>query len=158
MKKSFIITLTALAALVMSCQKGNVNDVPASDLAEVTFAIELPVAPATKTIGDGTTATELYYAAFNQNGEYIESLAQADVIAISGKTATVNVKLVRNYTYSFVFWAQAPDAPYEFDAETGVVTVVTAEPVNSALSYTPFNSFALIKRSDNFASFLFITY
>ena len=123
MKKSFIITLTALAALVMSCQKGNVNDVPASDLAEVTFAIELPVAPATKTIGDGTTATELYYAAFNQNGEYIESLAQADVIAISGKTATVNVKLVRNYTYSFVFWAQAPDAPYEFDAETGVVTV-----------------------------------
>ena len=40
MKKSFIITLTALAALVMSCQKGNVNDVPASDLAEVTFAID----------------------------------------------------------------------------------------------------------------------
>ena len=80
MKKSFIITLTALAALVMSCQKGNVNEAPASDLAEVTFAIELPVAPATKTIGDGTTATELYYAAFNQNGEYIKRIPRDEFV------------------------------------------------------------------------------
>ena len=37
---------------------------------------------------------------------------------------------MRNYTYSIVFWAQAPGAPYTFDPETGEVTVDYAGDAN----------------------------
>lgn len=122
MKKLILFALAAATMLLAgSCQKE--NGVKYADAAEVTFSIDLPVDLSTKSIGDGTSATELYYGVFNQEGEYIQSLAQAAAVPVVGKTATLKLKLVRNYTYSIVFWAQAPDAPYTFDAQTGVVTV-----------------------------------
>ena len=122
MKKLILFALAAAAMLsAVSCQKdGGVKD---GDTSEVTITIDLPVDLSTKAIGDGTTATELYYGVFNQKGEYIESLAQTSALPVVGKTATLDLKLVRNYTYSIVFWAQAPGAPYTFDPETGEVTV-----------------------------------
>ena len=120
MKKVILWTLAAIAVLMSaSCQK----DIESGDTAEVTFTLDLPMDLSTKAIGDGTTATELYYGVFNQDGEYIESLAQTAALDVVGKTATLDLKLVRNYTYSIVFWAQAPGAPYTFDPETGEVTV-----------------------------------
>ncbi len=122
MKKLILFALAAATMLLAgSCQKE--NGVKDADAAEVTFSIDLPVDLSTKAIGDGTSATELYYGVFNQEGEYIQSLAQAAAVPVVGKTATLKLKLVRNYTSSIVFWAQAPDAPYTFDAQTGVVTV-----------------------------------
>ena len=108
-------------AFAVSCQK-NQHTAEPSDLSAVTFSVDLPVAP-TKAIGDGLSAVELYYAVFNQDGAYINSLAQNQVVNVSGKKATVELKLVRNYTYSIVFWAQAPGAPYTFTPATGTVTV-----------------------------------
>ena len=120
MKKVILWTLAAIAVLMSaSCQK----DIESGDTAEVTFTLDLPMDLSTKAIGDGMTATELYYAVFSQKGQYLESLAQTEPVAVVEKTATLKLKLVRNYTYSIVFWAQAPDAPYTFDPETGVVTV-----------------------------------
>ena len=129
MKKSILYILAALLALVAgSCQKG--NGIKDGDASEVTFSIDLPIDLSTKTIGDGTTVKELYYGVFNQDGEYIMSLAQTAPVQVSGKTATLKLKLVRNYTYSIVFWAQAPGAPYTFDAESGEVTVDYAGKAN----------------------------
>ena len=127
MKKVILWTLAAIAVLMSaSCQK----DIESGDTAEVTFTLDLPMDLSTRAIGDGTTATELYYGVFNQKGEYIESLAQASALPVVGKTATLDLKLVRNYTYSIVFWAQAPGAPYTFDPETGEVTVDYAGDAN----------------------------
>ncbi len=127
MKKVILWTLAAIAVLMSaSCQK----DIESGDTAEVTFTLDLPMDLSTKAIGDGTTATELYYGVFNQKGEYIESLAQTSALPVVGKTATLDLKLVRNYTYSIVFWAQAPGAPYTFDPETGEVTVDYAGDAN----------------------------
>ena len=113
--------MIAAALWAGSCQKeaGEVGN----EAAEAVFSVTLPVDISTKAIGDGTTATELYYAVFNQKGEYISSLAQAEAIELVGKTATLKLKLVRNYTYSIVFWAQSPDAPYTFTPSTGTVAV-----------------------------------
>ena len=123
MKKLVICFLVAITFVAGSCQKGNMNDVQAGDAAEVAFSIELPIELTTKAISDGTSATELYYAVFSQEGNYVQSLAQTAPLEIVGKTAQLRLKLVRNYTYSFVFWAQAPNAPYTFTPETGTVKV-----------------------------------
>lgn len=121
--KKILVYVAAAASMLFaaSCQKEGVKD--AGNESVVSFSVELPVGLSTKAIGDGTSATELYYAVFNQNGEYVQSLAQTEPVAVVGKTADLKLKLVRNYTYSIVFWAQAPGAPYSFDPETGVVTV-----------------------------------
>ena len=127
MKKVILWTLAAIVVLMSaSCQK----DIESGDTAEVTFTLDLPMDLSTRVIGDGTTATELYYGVFNQKGEYIESLAQASALPVVGKTATLDLKLVRNDTYSLVFWAQASGAPYTFDPETGEVTVDYAGDAN----------------------------
>ena len=123
MKKSFLLALAVIVSLAWACQKGGEKDLAAGDASAVTFVVDLPVNLSTKSIGDGDSATELYYAVFNQNGDYIRSLAQTAPVAVVGKTAEVELQLVRNYTYTMVFWAQAPAAPYTFDPETGVVTV-----------------------------------
>lgn len=129
MKKFILFALAAATMLIAgSCQKE--KGLKDGDASEVTFSIDLPVNLSTKAIGDGTTATELYYGVFNQEGEYIQSLAQTAALPVVGKTATLNLKLVRNYTYSIVFWAQAPGAPYSFDPETGEVTVDYAGDAN----------------------------
>ena len=129
MKKFILFALAAATMLAAgSCQKE--KGLKDGDASEVRFSIDLPVDLSTKAIGDGTTATELYYGVFNQEGEYIQSLAQTAPVPVVGKTATLELKLVRNYTYSIVFWAQAPGAPYTFDPETGEVTVDYAGDAN----------------------------
>lgn len=110
----------AAAALAVSCQKGDSTQEGAS---EVTFSVGVPAGVAVKAIGDGNSATELYYAVFDDEGKYLEGLAQEAPLTVVGKTAEFSLKLVRNFTYTIVFWAQAPDAPYTFDPEEGVVTV-----------------------------------
>lgn len=110
----------AAAALAVSCQKGDSTQEGAS---EVTFSVGVPAGVAVKSIGDGSSATELYYAVFDDEGKYLEGLAQEAPLVVEDKTAELTLKLVRNFTYTIVFWAQAPGAPYTFDPEEGVVTV-----------------------------------
>lgn len=110
----------AAAALAVSCQKGDSTQEGAS---EVTFTVGVPAGVAVKSIGDGSSATELYYAVFDDEGKYLEGLAQETPLVVEDKTAEITLKLVRNFTYTIVFWAQAPGAPYTFDPEEGVVTV-----------------------------------
>ena len=128
MKKVFLWILAAAAMLqCISCQKADQS----GDAAEVTFTIDLPVEVSTKSIGDGLSATELYYGVFSQEGEYIASLAQTSAVPVEGKTATLKLKLVKNYTYSIVFWAQSQESDcYDFDPSTGVVTVDYAGAAN----------------------------
>jgi hypothetical protein len=125
----FIITAAAALLFAAACQKSQ-DLVSQEDLAEVRFTVEVPAGVATKAFGEGLNATELYYAVFNQNKAYIQSLAQTAVVPVSGKTATLDLKLVRKYTYSIVFWAQTPGAPYTFVPETGTVTVSYAGNAN----------------------------
>ena len=107
MKNSMKILLVAvLASLGMaSCQKAPVEPMePAVQSESVRIQISSPDAMATKTIGDGTKATEVYYTAF-VDGRPVASL-QNRVALVDGKAA-LNLKLVRNVCYQFVFWAQA---------------------------------------------------
>ena len=69
----------------------------------VSFAIDLGDNIDSRTISDGLKANTLKFAVF-ENGTEIHALAQT--VAVADKKATINTKLVKGHTYSFVFWAQ----------------------------------------------------
>lgn len=106
--KTFAIA--AIAVLAGACAKENEQLAGPSN---VTFEISTPEI-ATKAIGDGMTATKLYYQVFDADGKVIEGLGVQNKDLVSDKT-TVSFQLIKDQTYNFVFWAQT--------AETGYYTV-----------------------------------
>lgn len=106
--KTFAIA--AMAVLAGACAKENEQLAGPSN---VTFEVSTPEI-ATKAIGDGMTATKLYYQVFDVDGKVIEGLGVQNKDLESGKT-TVSFQLIKDQTYNFVFWAQT--------AETGYYTV-----------------------------------
>ncbi len=69
----------------------------------VSFSVSLGDNIDSRTISDGTGANTLKFAVFENNQE-ITGLAQT--VAVADKKATINTKLVKGHTYTFVFWAQ----------------------------------------------------
>lgn len=112
--KTFAIA--AMAVLAGACAKENEQLAGPSN---VTFEISTPEI-ATKAIGDGMTATKLYYQVFDADGKVIEGLGVQNKDLVSGKT-TVSFQLVKDQTYNFIFWAQTAEAGYyTIDATEGL--------------------------------------
>ncbi len=116
MKNMFkTLAAVALIALAASCSK-DAAEAPAvvDETAKVSFSVELP-GIASRATNDGTTATELHYAVYQDNGNNTNTLlfstdAEDQVKTMSGLSTTVELDLVSQQTYDIVFWAQAPDA------------------------------------------------
>lgn len=112
--KTFAIA--AMAVLAGACAKENEQLAGPSN---VTFEVSTP-GIATKAIGDGMTATKLYYQVFDADGNAIEGLGVQNKDLVSGKT-TVSFQLVKDQTYNFIFWAQTAEAGYyTIDATEGL--------------------------------------
>ena len=112
MKKSLNIFLAVLTVFsFVSCQKDNLSSEPRGHKKNMVITIQTPEAlSTTKEIGDGTKAKALYYTAFV--GELPIHSLENKVELVGGK-AELNVPLVKNVEYKFVFWAQ-----YEEDTES----------------------------------------
>ena len=110
------LAAVAVAVLTVGCAKEQgTQEGPAN----VTFEIENPVA-ATKAIGDGTTAKQLYYQVFDAAGNPIAGLPVQKKTLSSLKT-TVSFQLVKDQKYNFIFWAQTPeDGYYTIDGTEGL--------------------------------------
>lgn len=136
MKKIISFVAAVSVMTVCACQKETSVDYSDKNLQEVTFTVELPGTLQTKAqnLGNGKTATKLYYAIYKGSSD--EEGAQvvrvdpkntpAQPITLNDLKAEVTFKLVKNYKYDIVFWAQAEDAPYEFDQDKATVTVTDA--------------------------------
>ena len=110
--------MMAAAVLATSCVK-ELRDVAAGD-ATVTFTVGTPEI-ATRAYSDGTTATQLQYAVYDADGKLLNDLTVTDA-EIHGST-TVSLTLTTGNTYSVIFWAAAPNAPYTVDFEHKTMTV-----------------------------------
>ena len=120
--RKYFLSLVAMATMILfsGCNKN--EDFYISDNGDmVTFNIATPEM-GTRAISDGTTVSKLYVAVY-QGGVYRPALTETTGYNIDNKTATVRLPLVTGVTYDIVFWAQAADSPYTFDAENGVVNV-----------------------------------
>ena len=124
--KKILLGLSAFTMLfATSCQNDQGFDTTVGETSTVTFAVETPEI-ATRAYSDGLTATHLQYAVYDANGNELNDLTVTDA-TINGST-TVNLQLTTGNTYSVIFWAAAPNAPYtvDFDAKTMTVDYTNA--------------------------------
>lgn len=128
MKKIFWIAAAAAGLIAAaSCQKEPVNgpDVEGEEAVAV-LTISIPEEIATKSYSDGKTATDLYYAVYDsqdQNKKFLFGTTEPLKFENGSLTKEVEIRLVKNYAYDIVFWAQAPGAPYTFDMAAQTITV-----------------------------------
>ena len=123
MKKIIWIAAAGLIAAV-ACQK----ETPAVSLPEgeevmAVLLVSVPENIATKTYSDGKLATDLHYAVYDgKKGTFL--LGSDQPLKMNADlTCRVEIRLVKNYEYDIVFWAQAPEAPYRFDKGAARITV-----------------------------------
>ncbi|MBO7256979.1 MAG: hypothetical protein J6V04_06595 [Bacteroidales bacterium] len=78
-----------------------------SDFATLSFTVGEPGVSATRAIGDGTSVDALYYAVYDDKGNFIADLAGKK----EGTTfpTTVEITLAKGQTYKIAFWAQDKD-------------------------------------------------
>ena len=116
MKKLFLVLAAAFA--MVACQT-DINEVGV--VADGVAAVEFEVgAPQMRSYSDGSSATVLQYAVYDANGDILPELKGSQ--EIHGST-TVSLELAKNKTYSVIFWAAAPNAPYDVDFENKKVEV-----------------------------------
>ena len=120
MKKILYGVMAATMIFATSCE--NELELGATgEEAMVSFTIATPDMGSRADYSDGTTATVLQYAVYDAAGNELEDLTVTDG-EINGST-TVNLKLTTGNTYSVVFWAAAPGAPYTVDFGAKTMTV-----------------------------------
>ena len=135
MKRYFkTITTVVLAVLaVAACQKENLGEVaPDGREAEVELTLTSPQI-GTKSYADGKTVNKVFVHVYQQdaagNLKYIapaaagESATPSQVVDMTGGVAKYSTRLVTGQKYTFVFWAQADNAPYTYDTNAKTVTV-----------------------------------
>lgn len=116
------LALAAVAVIAGACAKESEQLAGPSS---VTFEVSTPEI-ATKAIGDGMTATKLYYQVFDADGNSIEGLGVQNKDLVSGKT-TVSFQLIKDQTYNFIFWAQTAEAGYYIIDEAEGLKKITAD-------------------------------
>lgn len=99
--------LLAIAAVVMlaSCAKDDTQ--LETKQATVSFNVTSP-AVATR-YGEGTTATKLYWATYDEEEGLISGLCGEKDFSLN---TNVELSLVQGRAYEVIFWAQAEDAPF----------------------------------------------
>ena len=107
--------------LFTACSDEAVN-APVEGESLVTITTQLPADLGTRAFGDGTTATNLTYAVY-EAGQTTPLIVSTDEVTFSGLTATVNLRLANGKSYDLVFWADAADAPYTFNADAQTVSI-----------------------------------
>ena len=112
MKSFKYLAAAALTFLAVGCNKEQVTEVPDGQMVDVTFTAALPGEMATKALGDGQTAKNLYVSVYENDAEKTKLDLDKKATFTDLKTQ-VKFSLVKGKTYNFVFWAQAEGAPYD---------------------------------------------
>lgn len=112
MKKHLLLGMAAIASWFATSCQNEIDSVSAGKTSTVSFKVETPEIKS-RAFSDGKTATVLQYAVYDADGKELK-----DLTVNNGKIdikTTVNLKLTTGNTYSVIFWAAAPDAPYKVD-------------------------------------------
>ena len=113
MKSFKYVAAAALTLLAVGCNKEQVTEVPDGQMVDVTFTAALPGEMATKAIGDGQTAKNLYVSVYENDADKTHLRDLDKTATFTDLKTQVKFSLVKGKTYNFVFWAQAEGAPYD---------------------------------------------
>ena len=121
-KKLFLGMFAATAMLfATSCQNDELDAIQSGKESIVSFTLEQP-GIVTRAYSDGLTAKTLTYAVYEANSK-TPLITSENQVTFSNKTATVNLRLVTGKSYDILFWADAENTPYTFDAAAQTITV-----------------------------------
>lgn len=127
MNKKLFFGMFAAATMLFatSCSNDEMDGLKGNE-SVVSFTLEQP-GISTRAYSDGLSAERLSYAVFevDANGTVATTPTYEDVIdvAFTNKQANITFALEKGKRYKFAFWADNAESPYEFDANTGKVTV-----------------------------------
>ncbi|HCH41506.1 MAG TPA: hypothetical protein DEW31_02090 [Alistipes obesi] len=123
MNKKLFFGMFAAATMLLatSCSNDELDGVQSGKESVVSFTLEQP-GLATRAYSDGTTATTLTYAVY-EAGTKTPLITSENKVTFTNKTATVNLRLVTGKSYDILFWADAENAPYTFNANAQTITV-----------------------------------
>lgn len=113
MKTLKYLAAAALTLLAVGCNKEQVTEVTDGQVVDVTFTAALPGEMATKALGDGQTAKNLYVSVYENDADKTHLVGLDKTAAFTDLKTQVTFSLVKGKTYNFVFWAQAEGAPYD---------------------------------------------
>ena len=113
MKSFKYLAAAALTLLAVGCNKEQVTEVTDGQMVDVTFTAALPGEMATKALGDGQTAKNLYVSVYENDADKTHLVGLDKTAAFTDLKTQVTFSLVKGKTYNFVFWAQAEGAPYD---------------------------------------------
>lgn len=121
MTKKLLFGMSAFAMLfATSCQSDQDLGLNPNEEATISFNVDTP-AIEKRSYSDGQTATVLQYAVYDAEGNELTDLTTTNA-EIHG-SATVTLKLTTGNTYSVIFWAAAPNAPYTVDLSNKTMSV-----------------------------------
>ena len=128
MKKFLLIAVAAFGMLMTACSKDEVAQPVGGEESIVTFTVEAPVM-ATRAYGEGLVATELNWAVYDKDHNYLFGGKDIDGYkkTLVDKQAIVEIPFVNGMAYNILFWAEAPDtadtkSPYTVNWEAKTVT------------------------------------
>lgn len=106
----FASIIVMLSFFNISCENDNLN-IESGDMCEISFDLDVEAAPITRAISDGTGATQLMYAVFDEANQVIYPKAVKNDITtlLTSDGYTMMITLPKGNTYRVVFWAQNPE-------------------------------------------------
>ena len=120
--------MAAASLMLASCSN---DDMPApenGDVATVAVSVQLPDGLQTR-YGEGETATRLHYAVYAKGTKKPLPVCingtdknATEGLATINRSTTLSLQLASGQEYDMVFWADAEESVYRFDAEHQVVT------------------------------------
>ena len=132
-----------------SCQSdAELGTANVGGVSTVSFKINSPVI-ASRAYSDGLSATVLQYAVYDAAGNELTDLTVTDGV-INGSTS-VELQLVSGVTYSAIFWAAAPNAPYTIDFAQKKLSVDYSVATSNNEAYDAFYKYETFTVTDNMA-------
>lgn len=117
-KKLFLGFAATAMVMASSCSNDDLAAPNSGDMATVTFNINSGEVTS-RSISDGTQATTLVYAVFDQTGKRLAEVSKTEEGLTDLTTGhPISLRLAKGQTYTVAFWAQHPDAPYTIDYGT----------------------------------------
>ena len=144
MKKSIFTLMSIVALFAASCTTDATSDVQmvGGEEAVVTFSVQTTgLGSRAVDINDGKKATELTYAIYDEAWNHLQTY-EAE-FENGSLVKELSLRLVKNKTYNFVFWAQNPNVTcYTMDFETA------GKKPSVSVNYD-----ALVANNDNYDAF-----
>ena len=112
MKRGFLIAgLASMMLFLWSCSKQQGDQVLDGTMVDVTFAVDVEGALATRAISDGNGATQLMWGIFTEDGVLIIPKQVRDNVAglLTDAGYSFTMSLAKGKTYRAAFWAQNPE-------------------------------------------------